>query len=968
MSKKDKKNKVYVPGEDDAIAAAAASTADTAQSEKKEQAPKAAPSPSHDRFSDAVPRESVQSFHFGPRSVPPYKNSPILLEKCGYLCRERALSVPCQTYTEKDAGNEVGTVTRIMLSCVWDKAQRWMDRHPEYASGMTILQHEWEEACQTISLYLKRTLDHPEYTVQEALSIKDLIFQELFIPKANQVVALMRFAILYDANECEALRRRWKKIKKYKYRVPFRRDFYTLFSSEEIKTLNDLGIHSLNALRKKDIYFLKYYLPNHDFEFIVEELNRSFKEDLAARRDKRFKRIPVLLSLLALYFVAGIAYGNKYELIKDAAHLSPYLNSGVIGFFAACLIAYFGIRRARKRRRGNAPEYYYFTKRMGWYTALCIGFTAVLLINTFDYYHRYDDYDANFYYTYETEQTIAVAGLRTEEPPSTVTLPDEIDGKTIVKIHKGIFKDSNVSHVYLPASLTEIGNDAFRNCRFLYSVTQTPAAGGLNISTIGTNAFNGCESLTGVEFLATATHVGKNAFKGCKNLLSPTFTNLQTVGDNAFSGCESFTVVTLPDTVTKLGSGVFDGCVSLQALTLPFLGEDLEHNSNRTLNAVVQSSTLDSGTRFTLTLTKTTEIRSNTFKNCKNVTLISLPESVTEIKAGAFSGADSLSTVNIPGAVTSLQANLFKNCESLVSVIGGEFVTEIGAQAFFGCSSLGAVSFPALQKLGAAAFAQCTSLTEFTMGDALTAIGNEAFMNCSALSTLTCNSVLQTVGERAFFHCISLTSFDIPDTVNKLGSEVLRECHALSSLNISASLTEIPANAFRECYSLTSITVPSYIQAVGNGAFYDCTSLYSVVLEQGVEKIGNKAFYNCESLVNATIPTSVTKIGKNILHNCDELSTLTIPFIGKDVKTPERISYVTDSDELSNVTVTAAESLTKRTFKGCKNLVILSINEGCKEVGYKVVYGCKNLEFVYLPESLSDYAENFQYGEILYSN
>ena len=42
---------------------------------------------------------------------------------------------------------------------------------------------------------------------------------------------------------------------------------------------------------------------------------------------------------------------------------------------------------------------------------------------------------------------------------------------------------------------------------------------------------------------------------------------MTTIGDNAFAGCEYLTEVTVPDSVTKIGDNVFYGCTSLESAT-----------------------------------------------------------------------------------------------------------------------------------------------------------------------------------------------------------------------------------------------------------------------------------------------------------------------------------------------------------------------------------------------------------------
>ncbi len=70
---------------------------------------------------------------------------------------------------------------------------------------------------------------------------------------------------------------------------------------------------------------------------------------------------------------------------------------------------------------------------------------------------------------------------------------------------------------------------------------------GTTINTIGTGAFDACDTITSVRLPA----------------------NLTTIADRAFYYCKSITVMTIPESVTSLGASAFDGCSSLSSINLP---------------------------------------------------------------------------------------------------------------------------------------------------------------------------------------------------------------------------------------------------------------------------------------------------------------------------------------------------------------------------------------------------------------
>jgi len=75
-----------------------------------------------------------------------------------------------------------------------------------------------------------------------------------------------------------------------------------------------------------------------------------------------------------------------------------------------------------------------------------------------------------------------------------------------------------------------------------------------SVTSIGTNAFYGCESLTNVIIGTNVTSIGNDAFVWCSGLTSVTIPDSVTkIGDYAFYDCSSLTNVTIGKGVTSIG-------------------------------------------------------------------------------------------------------------------------------------------------------------------------------------------------------------------------------------------------------------------------------------------------------------------------------------------------------------------------------------------------------------------------------
>lgn len=94
------------------------------------------------------------------------------------------------------------------------------------------------------------------------------------------------------------------------------------------------------------------------------------------------------------------------------------------------------------------------------------------------------------------------------------------------------------------------------------------------------------------------------------------------------------------------------------------------------------------------------------FRDCKSLTSVIIPSSVTEIREYAFDGCISLKNVNIPSSVTEIGCGAFGGCSSLTSVNIPSSVTKIEGGTFYSCSGLKSIYVYAetVPSIGAGAF------------------------------------------------------------------------------------------------------------------------------------------------------------------------------------------------------------------------------------------------------------------------
>ena len=126
------------------------------------------------------------------------------------------------------------------------------------------------------------------------------------------------------------------------------------------------------------------------------------------------------------------------------------------------------------------------------------------------------------------------------------------------------------------------------------------------------------------------------------------------------------------------------------------------------------------------------------FDNCKKLTSVTIPNSITKIGKFAFYSCSSLTSVTIPNSVTEIGELAFVDCSGLTTVVIPNSVTEIGAWAFDHCSSLTSITIPNyITKIRGYAFSNCSSLTSITVPNSVTEIGMYAFSGCNFLKNVS---------------------------------------------------------------------------------------------------------------------------------------------------------------------------------------------------------------------------------------
>ena len=273
------------------------------------------------------------------------------------------------------------------------------------------------------------------------------------------------------------------------------------------------------------------------------------------------------------------------------------------------------------------------------------------------------------------------------------------------------------------------------------------------------------------------------------------------------------------------------------------------------------------------------------FYGCKSLTAIPIPDSVIEIGDLAFHGCKNLTSISIPNGVTEIGGGVFTDCENLISITIPDSVTEIGNNAFLRCKRLASITIPSgVTKIGNYAFADCEYLTSISIPDGVTRIGDWTFCGCEKMTSVSIPDDLSEIGEYAFYGCENLTEISTLHSVTEIGRSAFYDCKSLTSISVQGDVTEIGYSTFYGCENLTGIIIPDSVTEIGDRAFQGCENLTSISIPNGVTEIGNSAFWGCKKLSSIAIPDGVTEIGESVFSGCKSLTNITIPYGIAEIK------------------------------------------------------------------------------------
>lgn len=424
-------------------------------------------------------------------------------------------------------------------------------------------------------------------------------------------------------------------------------------------------------------------------------------------------------------------------------------------------------------------------------------------------------------------QNMGQAAFRSCSSLETVTNLGEI-----LQVPDECFRESrSLESITLPSTCVSIGTSAFLKCSNLNTINLS------NILNIGSSAFQ--ETLlnsVNMSDLRNVQTIGQQVFfissiKGIVDL-----PNLTSLGQNAFYGCNNLTQVKCLGKISSVPQYAFcsygnQRIMNITSVYLPYECTTIENG------AFYYNNVLTNIKKYNKSIDAYEENEEPVYNNLSTVTSFGN-------ECFYYDSLLNLTSSDISGSI-SIGSKAFRY-SGFSGVVNLPNLTSLGAEAFADTGVTSITNLGSVTSIPTGCFRGCTSLTTVTLGNSTT-YEVYCFYDCSNLESVP--NFPTTIPEGLFRGCTKLQG-TVANSITINGHFGLRQCSSLvfpETLTITATDNNVGYAFFQNC-KLNNVILDNSINTLYNSCFGDCTTLKSISGLSNIQYIGSFIFWGCENL------------------------------------------------------------------------------------------------------------------------
>ena len=382
------------------------------------------------------------------------------------------------------------------------------------------------------------------------------------------------------------------------------------------------------------------------------------------------------------------------------------------------------------------------------------------------------------------------------------------------------------------------------------------------------------------------------------------------------------------------------------------------------------------------------------FENCRSITSVVVPDSITTIGVGAFKGCNNIQSMTLPftgksdsasayeavlGYVfgyetTQKYSNVYNTNDAFINYQHGNVENAVwqytrigygnysdGYQSFYYYipSSIKKVTITNQAAVKDGAFNGCDRIENIIYTQAIESVGSASFQNCKSLlyfnsdkqGTINLAGIFDTIGDYAFANCAKISQLEMTDNVKVIGNHAFDGCKSIANLQFTSYVTYIGDYAFKDLKLIDSLHIYESTTIIGMGSFQGCNKLATLTLPFTGRSVDAGAY---DAVFGYIFGYETTKKYSNIYNTNDNYINHQHGNVEGAVWQYTRIGYGNYSDgyqsffyyiptSVKEVVVTNQSQIKNAAFNGCKYIEKITYNQPLEYLGNSAFQNCQAL-------------------------